>query len=94
MPVFIDDALAVFLEQFGALRRQQIDDQFGRTAKARAFRRYDDRPIHQDRMRRDGVQERVIGKRRVPEAEFMEGRSLLTQNLAHGQTGPFKQLRQ
>src|SRR5271157_5647272 len=42
---FVDDPLAVFLEIFAALRRQQVQRQFGRAAQAYALGTDDQRPF-------------------------------------------------
>ena len=45
-------------------------------------------------MRADGVEQGVVGERRIAEAEIMIGRALLAQDLAHGQPCAVEQLRQ
>ena len=47
----VDHALAIFLDELAALRRQQVENRFRRAAEAHALRRHDERPVHQDRMR-------------------------------------------
>ncbi len=57
----VDHALAIFLDELTALRRQQIQNCFGGAAEAHALRRHDERTVHQDRVRADGVEQRVVG---------------------------------
>ena len=45
-------------------------------------------------MRADRVEQRIVGERRIAEAEFAIGRAFLAQNLAHGQPGASDQLGQ
>ena len=45
-------------------------------------------------MRADRLEQRIVRERRIAEAEFVIGRALFAQDLAHSQAGAIQQLRQ
>ncbi|RWV78787.1 hypothetical protein GW17_00060188 [Ensete ventricosum] len=83
MAVFVDDALAVFLEEFALLRRQQVENKLGGAAETNALGGDDDRPIDEDRMRQRGVKKLIVGETRIVQPEFRIGRPLLAQQAAN-----------
>jgi putative transposase len=56
------------------LRRQEVEDLFGGATQAHAFGRDDERAVHQDRMRADRIEQRIVGDGRIAEAEIPIGR--------------------
>ena len=89
----IDDPLAVFLDELSALRRHLIENGLGRPAEAHALWRHE-RTVHQDRVCLDRVEQRIVGERRIAEAEVVKRRPFPPQNLAHRETGASELLRQ
>src|SRR3546814_5670549 len=57
LAVFVDHALAVFLDERAALRRQQVEHVLGRSAEPDALRAADDGSVDQDRMRHHGIEQ-------------------------------------
>ncbi len=60
------------------LRWQQIENLFERTAETDAVRSYDQRAIHQDRMRAYRIEQRIVGKRWITKVEIVIRGSFLT----------------
>ena len=61
-PEFVEHPFAILLEKLAPLLGEQVDYPFGGPTETNAFRGYDDRPIHQDRMRTDRVKQRLVGQ--------------------------------
>ena len=79
----VNYALAIFLDELSALGRQQLENLFRGATKTHALRRHDERAVHQDRMRADRVEQRIVGEGQIAKAEIVKRRSFLAQNLAH-----------
>jgi hypothetical protein len=77
--VLIDHALAVFLDELAALRREHVEHLFGWPAEPHPFRADDDRPVDEDRMRQHGVDKLVVGQAGIVKAKLRIGRALLAQ---------------
>src|ERR1700730_13998548 len=77
--VLIDDALAVLLEKFALLRRQEVDHEFRRTAESHPFRRHHDRPVEENRMRLDCVEQGVLREVAVVKPQFVKNWLLIAQ---------------
>src|SRR3546814_7815404 len=65
LAVFVDHALAVFLDERAALRRQQVEHVLGRSAEPDALRADDDGSVDQDRMRHHGIEQLRLAQSRV-----------------------------
>jgi hypothetical protein len=59
--VLIDDALAVLLKKFALLRGQEVDHEFRRPAESYPLRRHHDRPVEDNGMRLECVEQGVLG---------------------------------
>src|ERR1700730_13559739 len=75
--VLIDDALAVLLKKFALLRRQEVDHEFRRTAESYSFRRHHDRPVEENGMRLECVEQGVLGEVAVVKPQFAKYRFLI-----------------
>jgi hypothetical protein len=86
--------LAVFFSELSALRRQQVENRFRGPAQAHGFRRDNERPVDQDRMRAYCVEKHIVGKGSIAKTELVIRRTFLALNLTDCQAGAIKQLRQ
>src|SRR3546814_19691393 len=73
LAVFVDHALAVFLDERTALRRQQVEHVLGRSAEPDALRADDDGSVDQDRMRHHGIEQLRLAQSRVRSEERRVG---------------------
>ena len=72
--VLIDDALAVFSKKFALLRGQQVDHELRRSAEPYPFWRHHDRPVEENGMRLDCVEQGVLGEVVSVEPQFAKNR--------------------
>src|SRR5262249_24508162 len=90
----IDNALAILLEKFALLRRQKLDHKFGRTAKFYPFGRHHDRPVEEDGMRFDRIEQSVLRKVLIGKAQFAIQWLLVAHERAQRHAGACRELAQ
>src|SRR3546814_18930247 len=79
----VDDLLAVFLGESAKLTAgENVEHGFGRAAEPDPERRYDERPVDEDRMRHHRVDKRAVIEADVVKTEVDIGGALLGEQLA------------
>src|SRR3546814_19318178 len=79
----VDDLLAVFLGESAKLTAgENVEHGFGRAAEPDPERRYDERPVDEDRMRHHRVDKRAVFEAVVVKTEVGIGRALLAEQVA------------
>src|ERR1700724_2645811 len=68
--VLIDDALAVLLKKFAFLRRQEVDHELRRPAESYPSWRHHDRPVEENGMRLECVEQDVLGEVAIVKPQF------------------------
>src|ERR1700730_801371 len=77
--VLVDDALAVLLKKFALLRRQEVDHQFRRPAESYPLRRHHDRPVEENGMRLDRVEQGILDEVVAVKPQFAKNQFFVAQ---------------